>query len=91
MLLIGLLGLFAPRIILILLWFIYQPFIVSAFGGMLIWPLLGLILLPTTTLAYCLAISMGHGISSFSGLFILLLGILFDAGAIGSGHGALRK
>ena len=91
MCLIGLLGLLAPRVVLIALWFFYQPFIMGPFAGVWIWPLLGLFLLPTTTLAYCWAIAMDGGFSSFSGLLILAMGILFDIGYLGCGRGVLRR
>ena len=61
MCLIGLLGILAPRVVLIALWFFNEPFVMVAFSGAWIWPLLGLFLLPTTTLAYCLAVAMNDG------------------------------
>ena len=60
-------------------------------SGVWIWPLLGLFLLPTTTLAYCWAIALDGGFSSFSGLLILAMGILFDIGFLGGGRGVLRR
>ena len=91
MCLIGLLVILAPRVVLIALWFFNEPFVMVAFSGAWIWPLLGLFLLPTTTLAYCLAVAMNDGVSSFSGLFVLAVGILIDFGILGSGRGMLRN
>ena len=50
---IALLGLLAPRIVFFLLWLFTPAFVLAPFAGIWIWPLLGIILLPTTTLAYC--------------------------------------
>ena len=49
------------------------------------------ILPPTTTLAYCCATALNGGISSFNGLLVLSIGILFDIGFLGSGQGVLRR
>ncbi len=42
MCLIGLLGILAPRVVLIALLFFDQPFIIGPFAGVWLWPLLGL-------------------------------------------------
>ena len=47
--LFAILGAVAPRIALVLLW-IFTPAVNLAFGGAWLWPLLGLIFLPFTTL-----------------------------------------
>ena len=91
MCLIGILGLIAPRIVLILLWIFNTPFVNVPFDNVWVWPLAGLFLLPTTTLAYCLAFAMAGGVQSFSGIFLLAVGILLDLGAFGSGRGLARR
>ena len=90
MCLIALLGLIAPRVVFLLLWIFTPAFVLVPFAGLWFVPLLGLILLPTTTLAYCWAISLG-GISSFSGIFLLAVGLLIDLGLLGAGRGAGRR
>ena len=57
MCLLAALGLFVPRLILILLWFVNAPFVLGPFSDIplpgFVAPLLGLVILPTTTLGYC--------------------------------------
>jgi hypothetical protein len=51
--LFAILGVCAPRVALALLW-LFTDLVHAAFGGAWIWPLLGLIFLPLTTLMYVL-------------------------------------
>ena len=53
--------------------------------------MLGIILLPTTTLAYCWAVAMGYAFGSVSGLFLLAVGLLIDLGLFGAGRGVARR
>jgi len=91
MCLIGPLGVLAPRLVLIVLWFFYQPFVMVACSGVWIWPLLGLFLLPITALTYCWAVALDSSITNFSELFNLAVGLLIDFGILGSGRGMLRN
>ena len=79
MCLLAALGLFVPRLILILLWFVNAPFVLGPFSGLplpaFVAPLIGLVMLPTTTL----------------GLFIVGIGSLIDLGLIGGGRGIARR
>ena len=64
MCLVAALGLLAPRLILILMWLFNSSFVMEPFTGFgvpnPILPIVGLLLLPTTTLGYCWAsISFG--------------------------------
>ena len=88
---IALLGLLAPRIVFFLLWLFTPAFVLAPFAGIWIWPLLGIILLPTTTLAYCWAAAMGYAFGSVSGLFLLAVGLLIDVGLFGAGRGVARR
>ena len=54
-------------------------------------PILGLLFLPTTTLGYCWAAASFGGVSSFSGLLVVLIGLIIDFGLIGNGRGAVRR
>ena len=91
MCLVGLLGLITPRLILILMWLFSPAFVLQPFADLAIpnpiLPVLGLVVLPTTTLGYCWADASFGGIASFSGLLVLLIGLLIDVGLIGNGRG----
>ncbi len=95
MCLLAALGLFVPRLILILLWFVNAPFVLSPFNDVplpdFVIPLIGLVILPTTTLGYCWASFSYGGLDSFSGLLIFGIGLLVDLGLIGGGRGIARR
>ena len=95
MCLLAALGLLAPRLILILMWFFNGRFVLEPFSGLSlpnpILPIVGLLFLPTTTLAYCWASELSGGVLSFSGLFILSIGLIIDLGLIGNGRGMARR
>jgi hypothetical protein len=78
-----------------LLWFVNAPFVLSPFSGLplpdFVAPLIGLLMLPTTTLGYCWASASYDGMSSFSGLLIVGIGLLVDLGLIGGGRGIARR
>ena len=73
--LFALLGAVAPRIALLLLW-IFTPLVNQAFSTW-IWPLLGLIFLPLTTLLYVLVVGP-LGTTNIWGWLIVLMGLLID-------------
>jgi hypothetical protein len=77
----------APRLALILMW-ILTPWVGRAFEGSFIVPLLGLIILPLTTVIYVL-VSPG-GLSTFDWI-LLAVGVLIDLGAYGSGAAGRRR
>lgn len=95
MCLVGLLGLITPRLILILMWLFSPAFVLQPFADLSIpnpiLPVLGLVVLPTTTLGYCWADASFGGIASFSGLLMVLIGLLIDVGLIGNGRGMGRR
>lgn len=74
------LALIAPRVCLVLLW-LFTEFIDRAFDSLLL-PLLGLVFLPFTTIAYALAMNQRGEISGIY-LIILVIAALSDLGAIG--------
>ena len=51
----------------------------------------GPVFVPTTTLGYCWAAASFGGVSSFSGLLVVLIGLIIDFGLIGNGRGAVRR
>ena len=87
-------GLLAPRLILVLLWLINSSFVLQPFSGTSVpnpvLPILGLLFLPTTLGYFWAAASFG-GVSSFSGLLVVLIGLIIDFGLIGNGRGAVRR
>ena len=83
-------GLLTPRFIMVLLW-LFGDYLSRAYDGWLL-PLLGFFLLPTTTLCYAIAQNSMDGVRGL-GLVLVILGLLFDLGIIGSsrGRGAFKK
>ena len=81
MCLVFLLALFAPRFALALVW-IFGNRVELAFDSW-IWPLLGLVFLPWTTLAYVLAWGPLHGVSGV-GWLVVALGLAADIATYGS-------
>ena len=85
--LLGLIGFFFPRIILIVLWLIdYTP---RAFQTTL-WPVLGFIFMPFTTLAYAFAINSNGSVTGMY-LGLVIFAALLDLGVIGGGSRRVKK
>ncbi len=80
--LIALLGLISPRVALVLVWLINPSFINNAYPSFIA-PLLGLIFLPLTTLAYAFACTLDNGPWDSGGIIIIIIGLLFDIGCLG--------
>lgn len=86
--LIGLIALFMPRIVIILM-VIFSDYIGEAYDTTL-WPLLGFFFMPLTTLAYAFAINSAGSVSGFY-LVLVILAVLIDLGILGgSGESARR-
>jgi|TARA_Y200000002_G_scaffold185299_1_gene153039 hypothetical protein len=89
------LGLLAPRLILVLMWLFNSSFVLQPFAGMAVpnpvLPIAGLLLLPTTTLGFCWATSAFGGVSSFSGMLVVAIGVIIDLGLIGNGRGLAKR
>jgi hypothetical protein len=77
-----------PRTIMVLLW-IFSDYLSTAFGSW-VWPLLGFLFLPTTTLAYAVAENRYGGVTGW-GLLLVIVGVLLDLGALGSGRGFVGR
>jgi hypothetical protein len=86
--LIALFGLITPRVVMVILW-LFTNYLSRAFDSF-IWPLLGFIFLPTTTLAYAVAQNSFKGLKGV-GLLIFVLGILIDFGLLGGGARSRRR
>ncbi len=90
MIVIAVLGLFTPRLIMVLLW-LFTDYLSRAYDGWLL-PLLGFFLLPTATLSYAIAENSMHGLRGL-GLVLVIAGLLVDLGILGSsrGRGVFKK
>ncbi|MDO8733165.1 MAG: hypothetical protein Q7L55_11470 [Actinomycetota bacterium] len=82
------LGFLGPRLALLYAW-IFTPRVSDAFSGNFFLPLLGLLLLPWTALAYCAAWSVAGGVSGI-GWLVVALGFLFDIGSYSSRSASQR-
>jgi hypothetical protein len=74
----GLMGAILPRLALIGMWWL-TPFVTNAFGGPVL-PLLGLIFLPITTMAYAFVHAGGMSLLSW---LIVGLALVVDLGIAG--------
>jgi hypothetical protein len=79
--LVGCLALIAPRLAIVLV-VIFSDYVGEAYRSV-IWPLLGFLLMPLTTLAYAWAWHAGGGSISGIGLIVVVIAVLFDLGIIG--------
>jgi len=87
--LIALIAVFTPRLALLLVW-IFSPYVTRAFHGSFIWPFLGLLVLPFTTLVYSLVYVPGIGVTGVRWLWVVLA-ILIDIAWHGGGARSSRK
>jgi len=91
--LVGCLALAFPRIALLLVW-LFGPlgYLSRPFPGLL-WPALGFLLLPTTTLAFAFAtnsLDPAGGVSPF-GWLLVVAALFVDFGLVGGGGRAARS
>lgn len=80
--LLVLLALFVPRLVIALL-AIFTTYLSTAYHTF-IWPLLGFIFLPYTTLAYAWAMNSNGSVSGFY-LVVVVIAVLVDLGSTGGG------
>ncbi|MCC7537376.1 MAG: hypothetical protein IT379_14230 [Deltaproteobacteria bacterium] len=84
-----------PRITLAVVWLTDAGWLAQAYGGRWIWPVLGFVFLPLTTLAYAYGmVSMGRPDEMEPLAWLLVaLALLIDLGALGGGgrHAARRR
>ncbi len=83
-----LLALFA-RIGLLVVW-LQTPLVKNSFHDGWILPLLGLLFLPLTTLAYVVVYALGSGSVTGAAWLWVVFGLLFDLGMHGSGVSSSR-
>ncbi|MFG0331100.1 MAG: hypothetical protein ACF8PN_14510 [Phycisphaerales bacterium] len=87
--LLGCLALFTPRIVIVLV-VIFSDYLGDAYQTT-IWPLLGFIFMPLTTLAYAWAWHSGGGSVTGIGLVVVVLAVLFDLGLLGGGASSGKR
>jgi hypothetical protein len=85
--LIGCLALSAPRMAIVLV-VVFSDYLGRAFDSNL-WPFLGFLFLPTTTLAYAWAINSRGSVDGFQ-LVVVVIAVLMDLGLLG-GSAAQRR
>ena len=73
--------LLGPRIAALVWWLIWPAKWITAFGGNIIWPILGIIFLPWTLLVYVWAFP----IAGFWNWLFLILAIIVDVGSLAGG------
>ena len=86
--LVGCIALGAPRVAIVLV-VIFSDYIGRAYETML-WPFVGFIFMPLTTLAYAWAI---HSRGSVAGihLAVVVVAVLMDLGVVGGGAASRRR
>lgn len=85
---IALLAYFFPRVVLILVW-LFSDYLDRAYQTKL-WPVLGFIFMPLTTLAYAFAINSNGSVSGVYA-FLMVIAALIDLGTHGAGPAARRR
>ena len=86
--LVGCIALATPRLAILLV-VIFSDFIGRAYET-LIWPVLGFLFMPTTTLAYAWAINSRGTVQGFQ-LVVVVVAVLLDLGMIGGSASAGRE
>ena len=84
---IGCLALMAPRFVIVLV-VVFSDYIGRAYEAVL-WPFLGFLFLPVTTLAYAWAINSRGSVEGLQ-LVVVIIAVLIDLGIVG-GSAARRK
>ncbi len=86
--LVGCFALIAPRLTIIVL-VVVSDYLGRAYETVL-WPLLGFVFLPTTTIAYAWSINSNGSVSGWY-LVAVVIAVLIDLGLLGTGASSRRK
>jgi hypothetical protein len=70
LLLVGMASILGPRLIDIVFWLFAQDRWSQAFGGNMLWAVLGIIFLPWTTLAWVIVVPFGNDLVTIIGVII---------------------
>ena len=87
--LLAILALLTPRVVILLVW-IFSNYLGRAYETAL-WPVLGFIFMPLTTLAYAFAMNENAGHVSGIYLVVVVLAVLVDLGMLGGGASRRRR
>ena len=87
--LLGCLALATPRLVIVLV-AIFSRYLHDAYQTAL-WPILGFLFLPLTTLTYAWAWHIGNGQVHGIGLIAVIIAVLFDLGLLGGGGKSSKK
>jgi hypothetical protein len=88
-LLIGCFALAMPRVALVLVW-LFSSLLQTSYSTIL-WPILGLIFAPLTTLAYAFAVQQSGGNVSGIWLVLVIVAVLVDLGLLRTGSAKKKK
>lgn len=86
---LGCIALSFPRLVIILV-AIFSDYLRPVYPQ-IIWPILGFIFMPLTTLAYAWAWHYGNGTVQGLGLAVVIIAALMDIGTLGGGGASYRK
>lgn len=87
--LLALIAVFFPRIVIVLV-FLFSSYLERAYETA-IWPVLGFVFMPFTTLAYAFAYHASGGHVVGFPLAVVVIGVLMDLGSLGGGARARRR
>jgi predicted Na+-dependent transporter len=82
LLLVGMATILGPRLIDVVFWLFAQDRWSQAFGGNMIWAVIGIILVPWTTLAFAIAQPFGNDVLT---IVAVVIGVLADVATYGAG------
>ena len=86
--LLAVMAVFVPRVVIVLV-FLFSDYLARAYETAL-WPLLGFVFMPLTTLTYAFAVN-SHG--SVTGIYLVFVvaAVLIDLGSLGGGGESYRR
>ncbi len=87
--LVGLIAIFAPRVAIVLI-VIFSDWLGDQYDTVL-WPFLGFLFMPFTTLACAWAHDAGNGTVSGGWIVLIVIAVLVDLGSLGGGGSSVRS
>lgn len=78
---------FLPRVALVVIW-LFSFYLERAYDS-IVWPVLGFLFMPYTTLAYAFAVNSGHGLRGMY-LLLLIVAVILDISSLGGGGHSYR-
>lgn len=82
-------GLLVPRVLLFFMWLLRGDWFAQSFHHW-VWPVLGFLFMPYTTLAYMAGMLNNHGHISGGWLVLVIVAVLVDIGHWGGGQRSYR-